>query len=342
MTNFQTTISSAIDLSILVPVLNEEEAIPIFIGKIAEVLAPLGLATEIIFVDDGSTDRTAEVVATAHAADPGIKLVRLSRNFGKEAALVAGLEASSGAAVVPIDVDLQDPPELIADFVRLWRDGYDVVYGKRERRDDDSRAKRQTAGLFYMVFNKLSTVKMESDVGDFRLMNRRTVNAILALPERNRFMRALVTWVGFRSTSVPYARPVRSAGTTKYNYWKMWNLALDGLTSFSTIPLRVWTYIGGLIAVAAILYTLVTVAQTLLFGREVPGYASLMVVMLLLGAVQLISLGVIGEYLGRLYIEAKQRPIYLAKDYLGFEATAAASSTPEIRHEPRPDRVPAT
>lgn len=314
------------DLSIVVPVLNEEEAIPLFLERMRPILAGLGLNCEIVFVDDGSTDRTVEVIAAAHRQDPAVRLVRLSRNFGKEAALTAGLEATSGAAVIPMDVDLQDPPELVGDFVRLWRDeGFDVVCGQRVSRDADTGTKRATAGMFYQVFNKVSSLKIEPNVGDFRLMNRAAVDATLQLRERNRFMKGLFAWVGFRTTSVSYTRPPRVAGQTKFNYWKLWNFALDGLTSFSTIPLRVWTYVGAGVAFAAILYTLVILAQTLVFGRDVPGYASLMVVVLLLGAVQLISLGVIGEYLGRLYIESKQRPIYLVRETLGLEAAAAGA-----------------
>jgi glycosyltransferase involved in cell wall biosynthesis len=314
--------SSIIELSIVVPVFNEEEAVPVFLRAIAPVLDGLGLACEIIFVDDGSRDGTAAAVAAAIAA-PGsgaaIRLLRLSRNFGKEAALTAGLEAATGRAVVPIDVDLQDPPELIAEFVRLWREGYEVVYGRRTAREADTGAKRASAGLFYRVFNGLSAQRIEPNAGDFRLMSRAAVDATLQLRERNRFMKGLFAWVGFRSVAVPYARPPRAAGTSKFNYWKLWNFALDGLTSFSTVPLRVWTYVGVGVALAAIGYTAVILLQTLFFGRDVPGYASLMVVILILGAVQLISLGIIGEYLGRLYIEVKQRPIYLVGERLGFD-----------------------
>lgn len=234
--------------------------------------------------------------------------------------------------MIPMDVDLQDPPELIVDFVTLWRAGYDVVFGQRVSRIADSGAKRSSAGLFYWLFNRLSSLKIEPNVGDYRLMNRAAVEATLRLRERNRFMKGIFAWVGFRAVGVPYARPPRAAGTTKFNYWKLWNFALDGLTSFSTVPLRVWTYVGAGVALGAIGYTLVIILQRLIFGREVPGYASLMVVMLMLGAVQLVSLGVIGEYLGRLYIESKQRPLYLVRERLGFDeaAPAADSSEPQV------------
>ncbi|MEI4473667.1 glycosyltransferase family 2 protein [Frigidibacter sp. MR17.24] len=319
-------------LSIVVPVLNEEEAIPLFLERMTPILSGLGLPYEMVFVDDGSKDRTCEVIAAAHAADPSVRLVRLSRNFGKEAAMTAGLEATSGAAVIPMDVDLQDPPELIADFVRLWRDeGFDVVCGKRVSRDADTGTKRATAGLFYRVFNRVSSLQIEPNVGDFRLMSRAAVDATLRLRERNRFMKGLFAWVGFRTTTVPYTRPPRAAGETKFNYWKLWNFAIDGLTSFSTVPLRVWTYVGGLVAAIAVTYTLIIMVRTMIFGTDVPGYASLMVVVLLLGAVQLISLGVIGEYLGRLYIETKQRPIYLVQETLGLGAPDPRRETGESR-----------
>ncbi|MTE01766.1 glycosyltransferase [Paracoccus sp. YIM 132242] len=312
-------------LSIVVPVLNEEEAIGIFLQRIVQVIRKIeDLDYEIIFVDDGSSDDTSRIVHKAHAENPAICLVRLSRNFGKEAALTAGLEAASGDAVVPMDVDLQDPPELVAEFVRLWRDGYDVVYGQRIDRASDTGAKSGSAGLFYSLFNRLSSLRIEPNVGDFRLMSRPALEATLQLRERNRFMKGIFAWVGFRSIGVPYSRPARAAGTTKFNYWKLWNFALDGLTSFSTVPLRVWTYVGSVVAVISLLYTVMIVLQTLLFGRDVPGYASLMAVVLMLGAVQLISLGIIGEYLGRLYIESKQRPIYLVREQVGIHGQVQA------------------
>lgn len=310
-------------LTIVVPVLNEEEAIDLFLSRIKEVIDAIpDIEYEIIFVDDGSTDGTSQVVLDAHAQDQAICLVRLSRNFGKEAALTAGLEAASGDAVIPIDVDLQDPPELIADFVRLWRDGYDVVYGQRVDRASDTGTKSGSASIFYSLFNRLSSLRIEPNVGDFRLMSRAALGATLQLRERNRFMKGIFAWVGFRSIGVPYSRPPRAVGTTKFNYWKLWNFALDGLTSFSTAPLRMWTYIGGAVALGALLFTIILVLRTLVFGRDVPGYASLMAVVLMLGAVQLISLGIIGEYLGRLYIESKQRPLYLVREQFGIKAKA--------------------
>lgn len=304
-------------LSIIVPVLDEEEAIGPFLAEIAMILERTGLECEILFVDDGSTDRTADILLELCRESPMIRLIRLSRNFGKEAALTAGLEAAAGDAVILMDVDLQDPPELVLDFVRLWQAGYDVVYGQRVSRRSDTLAKRVTARLFYRFFNGISSQQLEPDAGDFRLLSRRAVDATLQLRERNRFMKGIFAWVGFPTVGVPYARPPRSAGNSKFDYWKLWNLALDGLTNFSTVPLRIWTYIGGLTALAAAIYAIIIIIRTLVFGVDVPGYASLLVVMLFLGAAQLISLGIIGEYLGRLHIEVKRRPIYLVREQAG-------------------------
>ena len=323
------------DLSLIVPVLNEEVAIPLFLETVTPVLAPLKLDVEIIFVDDGSTDATVAVLEQVMATDDRVRLVQLSRNFGKEAALTAGLDFSSGAAVIPMDVDLQDPPELIAEFVRLWRDeGFDIVFGQRVERKSDTGAKRMTAGMFYRVFNAMADRPIDENAGDYRLMSREAVTDTLKLRERNRFMKGLFAWVGYRSAAVPYQRPPRAAGETKFNYWKLWNFALDGITSFSTVPLKIWTYVGGLVAVGAVLYTLFIFVRTLIFGADVPGYASLMVVILVLGAVQLISLGILGEYMGRLYVEVKQRPIYLVRHAKGF---ASVRRTEPLSEEPVTD-----
>ena len=306
------------ELSLVVPVLNEEAAIPVFLAALRPILETIGLGYEIIFIDDGSTDTTAAIVAAEAKHDDRVRLVRFSRNFGKEAALTAGLDWSSGAAVIPMDVDLQDPPEIIADFIRHWREGYEIVYGQRVDRTSDSGAKRMTAGLFYRIFNRLAATKIEENVGDYRLMSWAVVDATLQLHERNRFMKGLFAWVGFSKIAVPYQRAERAAGTTKFNYLRLWNFALDGITSFSTAPLKIWTYVGIVVAVLAILYMLLIVFQTIAFGRDVPGYSSLMVVILMLGSVQLISLGILGEYMGRLYMETKARPIYLVREAVGF------------------------
>lgn len=319
--------SKAPEISLVVPVFNEEETVELFLDTVSPIMDALERSWEVIFVDDGSRDSTVDVVLGLLPQHPQVRLIKLSRNFGKEAALTAGLDAAAGQAVIPMDVDLQDPPELITDFVRLWDDGFDVVCGQRETRTSDTGTKRATAGGFYRVFNSLSPLKIEPNVGDFRLMSRPAVDATLRLRERNRFMKGLFAWVGFKTAAVPYARPSRVAGDTKFNYWKLWNFALDGVTSFSTAPLRIWTYVGVAVAFAALFYTIVIVGQTLFFGRDVPGYASLMVVVLFLGAVQLISLGIIGEYLGRLYIETKQRPLYLVSGRYGFDENQQAAQT---------------
>jgi len=330
------------ELSLIVPVYNEDAAIALFVDRVVPILDATGLDHEIVFVDDGSRDGTVAAIAAARAANPAVKLLSLSRNFGKEAAMTAGLEWASGDAVIPMDVDLQDPPELIHEFVRLWRDGFDVVFGQRVARDTDTGAKRLSAGLFYRIFNAVAAQPIDANAGDFRLMSRRVVDDILKLRERNRFMKGLFSWVGYKSAAVPYERPARAAGDSKFNYWKLWNFALDGITSFSTAPLRVWTYVGGTVALAALVYTIVITGRTLLFGRDVPGYASLMVVILVLGAVQLVSLGIIGEYLGRLYMEAKQRPIYLLQRAEGFAGTPAREGvvTP-LSGAPAADGAPA-
>ena len=236
----------------------------------------------------------------------------------------AGLEYAKGDAVIVMDVDLQEPPELIPEMIEKWREGYDVVYGKRISRQSDSPFKRLTAGLFYKGFNTIADFKIPADVGDFRLMDRAVVNALNALPERVRFMKGLFAWVGFKTYALEFERQERQAGTTKFNYWKLWNFAIDGFTSFSTIPLRIWTYFGLLIAGLAFLYGSFIILKTLLFGVDVPGYASLTTFVLFLGGVQLIGLGVLGEYLGRVYVEVKQRPLYLTtKVYEGAQSACS-------------------
>ncbi|MGP9798545.1 glycosyltransferase family 2 protein [Halomonas sp. 86] len=298
-------------LSLIVPVYNEEESIAPFITAIDKDLQGLDIDLEILFIDDGSTDLTCQEIAKAAENDNRVRCLKLSRNFGKEAAMTAGLDHAKGDAVVPMDVDLQDPPALINEFVYLWREGYDTVYGMRASRKEDGRSKRATAGLFYHIFNKLSHISIPPNTGDYRLLSRRVVNAIRQMPERNRFMKAMFAWPGYPSIGVEYDRPARHAGETKWNYWKLWNFALDGLTSFSTWPLRIWSYIGGVIALFSLLYMVFIILRTLIFGIDWPGYASLMSAILFFGSIQLISIGVLGEYIGRLYIESKKRPTYI-------------------------------
>lgn len=296
-------------ISLVIPCFCESETVDLFVPAVDSALPDKSL--EYIFVNDGSNDDTLARLLALGKADKRILVVNLSRNFGKEAAMTAGIDVATGDVVVPIDADLQDPPEVINEFLEHWRRGYDVVYGLRYNRGSDTATKRVTAGLFYRFFNRLSQTEIPSDVGDFRLMDRVVIEAVKKLPERTRFMKGIFAWVGFPSTGVAYTRASRSAGNTKFNYWRLWNFALDGFVSFSTLPLRVWTYAGLIVAFISVVYAIVIVVQTLFIGREVPGYASLMTALLFLGGVQLISLGVIGEYLSRLFLESKQRPLYL-------------------------------
>lgn len=305
-------------LSVVVPMHNEAEVIDAMMARLLPVLEATGERFEVICVDDGSTDATATLIAEAHGHDHRIKLLKLSRNFGKENAMTAGIEWSSGAAVIIIDADLQDPPELIAAMIEKWREGYDVVCGRRTSRKQDSWAKRTTALMFYRIINSMSRVSLPENVGDFRLLDRRVVEALNRLRERNRFMKGLFAWVGFRTAYIPYERPERHAGTSKFPYWRLWNFALDGITGFSTLPLRVSGYLGLVTALFAACYAIFLILRTLIDGVGLPGYASIMVAILFLGGVQLVVLGVIGEYLGRMYEEAKQRPLYFLDEALGF------------------------
>ncbi|WP_037498899.1 glycosyltransferase family 2 protein [Sphingomonas jaspsi] len=309
------------DLSIIVPVKDEEEAIGPFLARVVPLLEsfddPVAQSFEILFVDDGSSDTTLEVIRKANAADRRIRGISLSRNFGKEAALSAGIDAADGKAVVPMDVDLQDPPEALREMVAKWRDGYDVVYGVRDNRETDTLPKRLTADLYYRAHNWLSDDKIPEHAGDFRLLDRRVVDVIRQMPERNRFMKGLFAWAGFRQAAVSYHREERKVGTTKYNYWKLWRLAVDGITSASTVPLRVWSYLGAFVALGALGYAIYIIIVALTSGINVPGYASLMVAVLFLGGLQLLSLGVLGEYIGRILIEAKGRPLYVIRERIG-------------------------
>jgi glycosyltransferase involved in cell wall biosynthesis len=301
-------------LSIVVPVFNEEAVIDTFCARVIHILNGITPDWEIVFVNDGSRDGTVAAVARQHAAEPRIALVSLSRNFGKEIAMTAGLDFTRGEAVVIIDVDLQDPPELITDLVAKWREGNDVVFARRLEREGETFVKRLTAYGFYRALNAIADRHIPADVGDFRLMSRRAVDALLRLRERHRFMKGLYAWIGFRQAEVPYVRAPRAAGATKFNYWRLWNFSIEGFTSFSIRPLQMASYFGFTIAVLAVLYGSFIVLRTMLYGNPVAGYPSLLVVVLFLGGVQLISLGVIGEYLGRVFNETKQRPLYLVSD----------------------------
>ena len=269
---------------------------------------------DIVFINDGSTDDTLESLIALQQYNSAVRIVDLSRNFGKEAALTAGLKTASGQVVVPIDVDLQDPPELILQMIKKWRDGFDIVLGKRINRNSDSWIKRKTATWFYRIHNRISKPKIPENVGDFRLMDRTVVDALNKLPESRRFMKGLFAWVGFRTTVVEYVRPERIAGTTKFNGWRLWNFALEGITSFSTGPLRIWTYLGSFVSVLSFLFAIFISVRILIHGIDVPGYASVVVAVSFLGGLQLIGIGVIGEYLGRAYLESKRRPIYIIRN----------------------------
>lgn len=320
-------------LSIVVPAYNEADVLRPFHRRLAAVLDALAMRAEIVFVDDGSTDRTEPLIRELRAQDPRVALVSLSRNFGKEVALSAGIDYAQGDAVVVIDADLQDPPELIAELVRQWQAGYDVAYAKREVREGESRLKRSTAYAFYRLMQRAGRVRIPADTGDFRLLNRRAVDALKQLKERNRFMKGLFTWVGYRQIAVPYRRDARFAGQTKWNYWRLWNFALDGITSFTTAPLKMATYVGLAVSCFAFAFAALIIFKTLAYGDPVRGYPSLMVVVLFLGGVQLIFTGIIGEYLGRMFDETKARPLYFVREHEPSSAhqPGTCATTPQPR-----------
>lgn len=298
-------------ISLVVPVFNEEDAIPIFYQEVRSKLSRHQV--EIVFINDGSKDGTEGIINALAVSDSLVRPLSLTRNFGKEPALFAGLEHSTGDVVVPIDVDLQDPIEVIPALLDRWEAGADVVLAKRADRSSDGHLKRKTAEWFYRLHNKISTTKIEENVGDFRLMSRSVVDCIKALPERNLFMKGVLSWVGGKVDVVEYTRAERVAGVSKFNGWKLWNLALEGITSFSTVPLRIWTYIGFFVALFSFLYGMWMIIDKIVFGNAVAGYPSILVSILFLGGVQLIGIGVLGEYIGRIYIETKNRPRYIIK-----------------------------
>jgi glycosyltransferase involved in cell wall biosynthesis len=289
-----------------------------FHARAVEVLERIGEPFEIVCVNDGSRDQTLAELVELHRSDPRVNVVNLSRNFGKEIALSAGLDHARGDAVVPIDADLQDPPELIEEMVAKWREGWDVIYAQRTSRGGDSWVKRATSYLFYRVMRRLTRIEIPPDTGDFRLMDRRVVQALAELREQHRFMKGLFAWVGFRQLALPYARDPRHSGTTKWNYLRLWNFALEGITSFSLVPLQIASYLGIIIALLSFSYGGYMVVRTLLQGNDVPGYPSLLTVILFLGGVQLVTMGALGEYVGRIYAETKRRPLYLVRETLGF------------------------
>ena len=297
-------------LSVIIPAYNEEEVLEEFYGRITSALDKIDMPYELVFVNDGSRDRTLPILEDICRQDERAVVIDLSRNFGKEIAVSAGIDFAKGDAVVIIDADLQDPPELIPDLIAQWRNGYDNVYARRTSRDGESVLKKLTSYLFYRVIGRMTNIDIPADTGDFRLLSRRAVDALKQLPERNRFMKGLYSWIGYPSIAVEYRRDPRHAGQTKWNYWKLWNFALEGITSFTEVPLKLASYIGGFIAFAAFCFGIYIIVDTLFYGNEVKGYPSLIVTVLFLGGIQLIFIGILGEYLGRAFAEAKQRPLY--------------------------------
>ena len=319
-------------LTIIVPAYNEAKGLSAFHQRLAEVTRGLDLDCRVLYVDDGSRDGTWEAIRAIAADDPRTDALRLSRNFGKEAALSAGLDHADADAVVVIDADLQDPPELIPELVEQWREGYDVVYATRTAREGEGRMKRLTAAAFYRLMEQLSDTPLPRDTGDFRLLSRRAVLALRELRERQRFMKGLFTWIGYRQTGVHYRREPRHQGASKWSFWRLLNLAVEGITSFSVAPLRLATWIGFGSSLLAFVYGAWVFVKALIWGDPVQGYPTLILVILFLGGVQLLALGVIGEYLGRLYAESKQRPLYFVQDHL------ASGNTPDPVPETRRSR----
>ena len=320
-----------VEISVVIPVFREAETIAPLCERLSAVLARITAAYEILFVDDGSPDATLAEIRRQNARDPRIVAVSFSRNFGKEVAIAAGLDHARGRAVVIMDADLQHPPELIETFVARWREGYAMVYGQRTDREGESRLKRGFTHLFYRLFARFGETELPEGAGDFRLIDRRGVQVLKALGERARFSKGLYAWIGFRSTGVPFTVEERQFGETKWSFRRLFRFAFDGITSFSTVPLRIWTYIGGLVSLGAIAAALYFVVETILFGSAVAGYPSLIVSITFFAGVQLMSLGVIGEYVGRIFAEVKRRPLYVVGDVVGM----APPATPVLRDERR-------
>jgi glycosyltransferase involved in cell wall biosynthesis len=302
-------------ISVVVPAYNEAGGLDIFHRRLLRALAGLE-SWEVVYVNDGSTDDTLSVMEALHRTDDRVGLVSLSRNFGKEIAVTAGLDHAAGDAVVVIDADLQDPPEVIPDLITNWRDGFDMVYAKRRSRAGDGWVKQATAWTFYRLMQHMGDLSLPEDTGDFRLMSRRAVDAVRQMREQHRFMKGLFAWVGYPTTYVLYDREPRYSGVTKWSYWKLWNLAWEGITSFTVMPLKFATYTGLAVALLSVVYAAQVIVKTMIIGNPVAGYPSLMTVVLFLGGVQLMFLGVIGEYLGRVFNETKQRPLYIVERYV--------------------------
>jgi len=305
-------------LSILIPMHNEQEVLEKLFSRLKPVLESVTPDYEIVCVNDGSRDNTLQLLREYHAKDKRVKVIGLARNFGKEHAMTAGLAHCQGDAVIPIDADLQDPPELIPEMVKSWREGFKVVLATRRSRPGDSWLKAHSAEWFYALINKVATIKIPRNTGDYRLMDKQVVAEVLKLGERTRFMKGILAWVGFKTTTIYFDRENRAAGQTNWNYWKLWSFALDGIFSFTTAPLRIWTYIGALIGGISFIWAMLIIIRTLILGVATPGYASIMVAVLFMGGIQLVSLGIVGEYVGRIYRETKQRPLYVIEEKIGL------------------------
>lgn len=303
-------------LSVVVPVYNEEEVIGYFYEAVIKVLEQLPMRYELVFVNDGSSDKTLDILKKLQLSNRNIAILDLSRNFGKEIALTCGIEHAAGDAVVIIDADLQDPPELIPKFINYWQQGFDVVSAKRTKRAGESAVKKITAYMFYRVINAIGVVAIPMDTGDFRLLSRKAVDALKQLPERNRFMKGLFAWIGYSQKEVTYTREPRHSGHTKWNYWRLWNFALEGITSFTTTPLKISTYVGIVSAIFALIFGTYIVSKKIIFGDPVAGFPALIAVVTFLGGIQLVVLGIIGEYLGRIFDETKQRPLYFINEHI--------------------------
>ncbi|MDP2752421.1 MAG: glycosyltransferase family 2 protein [Rhodocyclaceae bacterium] len=308
-------------LSIVCPIRDEADVLPAFFARLLPTLYATGETFEVLCINDGSQDATLSVLQGIQQQEARLHLIDFSRPFGKEAALTCGIDHAKGDAVILIDADLQDPPELIVEMVQTWRQGFDTVLAQRVDRSTDNWFKRVTARGFYRIHNAVSDCVIPIDVGDFRLMDRRVVDALKELTERHRFMKGLFAWVGFKHVLLPYVREARHAGRTKFPWWRLWNFALEGITSFSTVPLRIWTYLGLIIALCAFAFGSFIIGRTLILGIDIPGYASLITIVLMLGGIQLIGLGVLGEYLGRVHDEVKKRPLYVIREHHPKHAT---------------------
>lgn len=305
-------------ITLVSPFYNEEKGVQGFFNRINEVFALLAdrYDLEVIAINDGSRDQTYLELIRAKADNDYLTVVDLSRNFGKEAAVSAGLDFATGDAVIPIDSDLQHPPEVVLELIKKWEEGAEVVLAKRVDRETDRLVQKWTASFFYKLHNRISEIDIPADVGDFRLMDRKVVEALKTLPETRRFMKGLFAWVGFRTTTVEYKVAPREHGTTSFNTWKLWNFALEGITSFSTAPLRVWTYLGGAVSALSFIYASYLLIKTVFFGADTPGYASIMITILFACGIQLIGIGVLGEYIGRIFAESKKRPVYIVRDVI--------------------------